>query len=286
MKNNFPDLARYTTVGIILIACLGVTAYMTGQALIKETEGSAGSTQDFSTADGGDCNIAVIPLVGQLFASAADATAQSASDGSSNASAENILQEIERAQDDDSIQGVVLHVDSPGGSPVAGDLIANALKRLDKPSAAVIWDEGDSAAYLAATGANTIIASPSSDIGDIGVTSSYLDQSGKNAQNGERFVQIVAGVYKDAGNPDSPLTPNEQALLQQQVDEVYQNFVQEVAKNRSLPVSVIKGLADGSSFIASFATSTGLIDTLGDSETARSWFAQKLSTGSAPVLCE
>lgn len=282
MKKDLERLAPYAVVGIVLIACLGVATFITGQALLTLSQ----HTPDFTTATGGKCNIAVIPVVGQLWASEADAEAQTATDNSDNVSAEYVLQQIEYAQNDHAIKGVVLRVDSPGGSPVAGDIIANALKRLTKPSAAVIWEEGDSAAYLAATGANTIIASPSSDVGDIGVTSSYLDQSGANAQNGQKFIQIIAGTYKDAGNPDEPLTPAEQNLLQQNVNEVYQNFIQEVAQNRSMTVDAVTALATGSSFVASAATSTGLIDSIGDSETARAWFQDKLGKGSDPVLCE
>ncbi len=286
MKSNLPTLARYTAVAIILIACFGVTAFVVGKALLKEQVKLGESNQGFSTADGGECNIAVIPLVGGLYASEADAQSQTATDNSDNVSAEYILQQIERVQDDSSIKGVVLRIDSQGGSTVGGDLIANALKRLNKPSAAVIWGLGASAAYLAATGANTIIASPSSNIGDIGVTDSYLDQTGKDAQNGQKFISIIAGTYKDVGNPDSPLTPAGYALLQQETNEVYQNFVQEVAQNRSMSVSAVKALASGTPFIASSATSTGLIDAIGDSETAREWFQQKLGANSNPVLCE
>lgn len=273
-------------VGAVSIGLLGVATFVTGRALLKEQQKLSWPSDDFATADGRRCDIAVIPMVGQLWASEDDAVAQNAADGSANVSAEHILQQIERAKGDHSIKGVVLRVDSPGGSGVAGSLIANALKRLGKPSVALIWDQGDSAAYWAATGANTIIASPNSDVGDIGVTGSYLDQSESNAQKGEKFIAIAAGAYKDVGNPDNPLTPEGQAFIQKQVDEMYQNFLQEVARNRSMSVEAVKNVADGVSYIASTATSTGLIDALGDSETARAWFKQKLGTWSDPVLCE
>lgn len=281
MESTRGDIGRFSIKVLIFVVLFGVATFFTGKALLKELVKLGAPDESFSTADGGACDIAVIPMVGQLFASEADA--QAAGD---SVSAEYILQELERASDDDSIKGVVLRIDSPGGSPVAGSLIASALKRLTKPSVALIWDEGDSAAYMAATGATTIIASPSSDIGDIGVTSSYLDESGKDAQDGEKFIQIAAGTYKDAGNPDNPLTPADQALLQKNVDQVYQNFIQTVATNRSLSLDTVKSLGDGASFVASYATSTGLIDSIGDSDTARAWFAQKLGAHSDPVLCE
>ncbi len=285
MKNTSP-LFRYTLVGVVLIICFGVATFAAGSALLGEWNEFERPSQGFSRADGGDCDIAVIPMAGQLWASQVDADAQTSADGSSNISAEEILRRLELAKSDDSIRGVVLRVDSPGGSAVAGSLIANALKRLGKPSVALIWDMGDSAAYLASTGADTIIASPNSDVGDIGVTGSYLDQSESNAQNGEKFISITAGAYKDVGNPDNPLTPAGKELLQKQVNEMYQNVLQEIAQNRSMSVEAVRSVANGVSYIASTATSTGLIDSLGDSETARAWFEQKLGEGSDPVLCE
>lgn len=289
MKIHFSKTVRYPVAIAILVACLGIAAFVVGKAFLFEPN------QEFTTANEGSgnsssqtpqCNIAVIPMVGQLWASEANAKAQTSVDSSANVSAESILQQIHRAQDDNSIKGIVLRIDSPGGSGVAGSLIANALKRLGKPSVALIWDQGDSAAYWAATGASTIIASPNSDIGDIGVTQSYLDQSGSNARNGQKFISIAAGAYKDVGNPDNPLTPAGYALLKKQVDQVYQNFVQEVAQNRSMSESAVENVANGVSYVASSATKTGLIDSLGDSETARAWFEQKLGNGADPVLCE
>ncbi|MHB8860531.1 MAG: signal peptide peptidase SppA [Minisyncoccota bacterium] len=281
-----PLFARYLLAGIALVVCLGVTTLVTGRALLKEQQRLSLPSDDFSTADGRGCDIAVIPMVGELWASEANASAQTAADSSANVSAEYILQQIERAKGDHSIKGVVLRVDSPGGSGVAGSLIANALKRLGKPSVALIGDQGDSAAYWAATGATAIIASPDSEVGDIGITGSYLDQSGSNEQSGKKFISITAGAYKDVGNPDNPLTPEGQAFIQKQVDEMYQNFLQEVARNRSMSVDAVRRVADGVSYVASTATSTGLIDALGDSETARVWFKQKLGAWSDPVLCE
>jgi protease-4 len=228
----------------------------------------------------------VVPLEGQLFASQADANAQTASDNSDTTSAEYVLQQIEQADADSSIKGVLLRVDSPGGSPVGGEMIANALKALNKPSVAVIWDEGDSAAYLASTGADEIIASPFSDVADIGVTSSYIDQSQKDAAEGLQFIQISAGTYKDTGDPDNPLTPAGKELLQQDVNIDYQTLINEIAKNRSMSVDAIQPLANGASIVGSAALGTGLIDAVGDDATARAWFGKKLNIGANAVLCE
>jgi protease-4 len=282
---HIPRPLQYFFIVLLLLLFAGGIAYYVGNQLLERGNDIPNEKEPYQTADGYSCNIAVIPLSGQLWASQSNADAQTATDNSANVSGEEIVAELERAQDDSSIKGVVLQIDSPGGSGVGGEMIANALKRLQKPSAALILGSGDSAAYWAATGANTIIASPASDVADIGVTGSYLDQSGQNAQKGQKFIQIAAGQYKDVGNPDMPITATGQAYLQKLVDAEYQTFTKEVAANRNLPLATVQKLANGNSLNGSMAIGTGLIDQLGDAEMARQWFAMKLGKGSNPILC-
>jgi protease-4 len=285
---RLPTSFQYFVVGAVLLVGAGGLTYYVGNKLLQDASNISQETplQTYQTADGNDCNIAVIDLTGQLWASKADADAQTATDNSDNISAEEILGDLEQAKDDGSILGVVLRVDSGGGSPVGGELIANALKSLGKPSVALIEDEGDSAAYLASTGANVIIASPFSDVADIGITSSYLDQAGSDSQSGEKFIAVAAGQYKDVGNPDAPVTPADQAYLQGLVNGDYQTFIKEVAQNRSMSVASVQALANGDSLTGAMAMGTGLIDKLGDASTAQQWFTGKLGKGSGPVLCD
>jgi ClpP class serine protease len=60
---------------------------------------------------------------------------------------------------------------------------------------------------------------------DIGVTQSYLDQTKQDEQNGLTFISLTAGKYKDAGNPDAPLTPAEKVLFQRDLNIMMQNFI-------------------------------------------------------------
>ncbi len=280
-----PTSLQYLLVGATLLVCAGGITYYVGNKLLERANDIPQAILPYQTSDGYACNIAVIPLTGELWASKANADAQTAADSSANISAEEILADLEKTRDDNSIKGVVLRIDSPGGSGVGGELIANDLKSLGKPTVAVIEDDGDSAAYLAATGATVIIASPFSDVADIGVTSSYVDQSGSNAQSGKKFVQITAGTYKDAGNPDAPLTAADKTYLQQLVDNDYQTFIKEVSQNRVLPLATVQRLANGNSLTGAMAMGTGLIDKLGNISTAQQWFADKLGNSSDPVLC-
>ena len=288
---KIPTPLEYFLVGAVLLGVAGgITYYVDDQLLQDEssiTQNPHSSLpQTYQTADGNSCNIAVIDLTGQLWTSKGNADAQTATDNSANISAEEILGDLEQAKDDDSIKGVVLQIDSTGGSGTGGEMIANALKRLGKPSVALIQGDGDSAAYLAATGANIIIASPFSFVADIGATASYIDQSENDEENGKQFVQIAAGKYKDVGNADAPITSAGQAYLQVLVNNNYQAFVKEVAQNRSMSLVTVQNLANGDALTGDMAMGTGLIDKLGDANTTEQWFATKLGKGSDPVLCD
>ena len=126
------------------------------------------------------CNTADIKLYGALvyYPSESDGASPSAlGDGSSDQTAsEDIRAQIEAADSDPGVKAILLQIDSPGGDPVAGEDVADALKHASKPTVALVADEGTSAAYWAATGAQTIFASANSSVADIGVTQSYLDR--------------------------------------------------------------------------------------------------------------
>lgn len=192
---------------------------------------------------------------------------------------EEVVSAIMSADADPSIKAVLLEVDSYGGAPVAGEEIANALKALSKPSVAVIRQSGTSAAYLAATGADRIFASKSSDVGSIGVTMSYLE----NIDDTKKYVQLSSGKYKDAGDPDKPLTEDEKAMLLRDVKIVHENFIEAVAENRNIPAEEVKKIADGSSMLGAAAISLKLIDEIGSWKEAENYLEQQI--GEKPVVC-
>lgn len=234
----------------------------------------------------GFCNIAIIPIVGNVIPYAgAD------EDGSGNmppsTNPEDTLVALRVAEADPNIRGVLVRIDSLGGSPVAAEVIANGLKHASLPLAALIREAGASAAYLAATGAKTIIASPFSDIGSIGVTMSYIDNSAKNTKEGLQYVPLTSAKFKDYGDPDKPLTADERTLLERDLKIYHEQFVKEVAENRNLPIEQVVKLADGSSMPGALALENKLIDALGDKETARAWFAEQLKLPLEEVMfCE
>ena len=205
-----------------------------------------------------DCNVANIKLHDSLF------TYVKESDECYDcASSEDIVNQIKDAEADDNIKAIILNIDSSGGWPVAAQEIADALKSAKKPSVAWIRDTGASAAYFAATGADRIFASDLSDVGSIGVTMSYLDNSKKNQKDGLTFNSLSIGAYKDTGNPDKILTKEERDLLMSDLQKSYDIFVANVAENRNLSIEKVRELADGNTMKGREALEVGLIDQLG-----------------------
>jgi len=233
------------------------------------------------------CNIAVIPIVGEIIPYAGAEKDGSGNELPPTTNADDVLSLLRAAETNSNIRGILVRIDSGGGSGVPAEIITNALKRTPLPAVALIREMGASAAYLVATGARTIIASPFSDIGSIGVTMSYVENATKNAQEGLQYVPLASAQFKDYMNPNKPLTQAERMLIERDLTIYHKQFVEEVAKNRNLPLEQIAKLADGSSMAGALALENGLIDSLGDQQTARVWFADNLTISPTNVVfCE
>jgi protease-4 len=231
------------------------------------------------------CTVASIPLHGELLATAGGYDGMV--DQNQMSTADTIVDEIHAADADSSVHAIILDVDSPGGSPVAGDEVARALQEASKPTVVVMHDQGASAAYWASAGADHIVASPISDVGSIGVTMSYTEQAGANKENGSRWIGIASGDYKDAGNPDRPLTNTEKEYFQTQVDAVYQYMLDRISTMRPVRTrEQYAELADGRSYLGSEAVNLGLVDQVGGVAEALAYVEHTigLRTGGA-VLC-
>lgn len=242
-----------------------------------------------TTISDGSCNIAVIPIIGDIvpYAGANKDGTTYDEDLPPTSNPDDTLAALRSAENDPNILGVLTRIDSSGGSPVAAEIIANGFKHSSMPVAALIREIGTSGAYLIATGAKTIIASPFSDVGGIGVTMSYLENTAKNANEGLQYVSLSSAKFKDYGNPNKPLTPAERALIERDLKIYHEQFIKEVAENRDLPIEQVAKLADGSSMPGALALENKLIDAVGDQETARAWFAEQLKLKPEEVVfCE
>ena len=239
-------------------------------------------TKTFSHPGKNQCNVAHIFLEGELTQSSSEATKPE--DKHSYTVSDNVLKQIEEAENNSTIKGVVLEIESSGGSPVAGEEIANALKRSEKPNVALIKDIGASAAYFASTGANRIYASALSDVGSIGITGSYTSKERSNAMKGITYNSLSMGKFKDSGDQDKPLSGEERVRLMDTVKKTYDIFVAQVAENRHLKIEEVYKLADGATYVGNDALKLGLIDSIGGMTEVKEYLSSQ--TKEDIVLCE
>lgn len=267
---------------ILLIAILLPVIFYVGLKLWGDWHDEWSGYNASNYIGDGYCNIAVVPILGEVHSYGVMYDEFGNEIVSTNMS--DTLSLLGRAESEPGILGIMALIDTPGGSAAAAELIAAELKKSVMPNAAYIADSGTSAGYLIASGADTIIASPFSDVGSIGVTMSYLDYSKQNTEQGIDYVSLTSGKFKDYGTPDKPLTAEERTLLERDLSIWHDEFVRQVATNRDLPVEDVAKLADGSSMPGSLALEAKLIDAVGDKEVARKWFAEKLGLPSEEVV--
>lgn len=184
---------------------------------------------------------------------------------------ESVKSQIEHALEDDSVKAILLEVNSPGGSAVASDEIAEMVKEARKKKPVVAWlgEWATSGAYYVASAADYIVASPATVTGSVGVIFILPEYSELMRKLGVNMTVIKAGEHKDFARGYRPLTEEEEEMLQSVVDEIYDVFVREVAENRNLsPEYVRASIASGSVFSASRAKELGLVDEIGTKERA------------------
>ncbi|WMT85176.1 S49 family peptidase [Wolbachia endosymbiont of Listronotus oregonensis] len=160
---------------------------------------------------------------------------------------EKIRKEIEEALIDEEVEIIILDIDSPGGE-VNGlfdlaDFIyeARALKKI----IAIANDDAYSAAYAIASSAEKVFVSRTSGVGSIGVIASHIDQSGFDEKQGIKYTTVFAGSRKNDLNPHEPITSESLESLQEEVDRLYEMFLQLIARNRNLSTERIKSTEAG-----------------------------------------
>lgn len=178
-------------------------------------------------------------------------------------STEGIISRVSAAVADSSIKGIVLDVDSPGGTVPGVQEAADAIYAAshEKPIVAVANSLMASAAYWMASAAGRIVAAPGSDVGSIGVYMAHIDISQALANEGVKVTVIKAGKYKAEGNPWEPLASDAVENWQTEVDSIYRDFVSAVATGRGVSVATVRGdFGQGRTMLASDAMKAGLVD--------------------------
>lgn len=181
----------------------------------------------------------------------------------------SIMSQIREAAADDSVKALVLRIDSGGGSATAAEEIGRELARFKektkKPIVATMANSGASAAYwIAACASDKVYANATTLTGSIGVYMPYMNTEELFKKIGITSDKIKSGPYKDIMTNDRPMTAEERAILQNIVNEIYDQFIYAVAAGRQMETSKVRELADGRVYTGLQAKNLGLVDELGD----------------------
>ena len=177
--------------------------------------------------------------------------------------------QLDKAAEDDAVKAVVLRIHSPGGTATASDIIYGEIQRFKAkkpvPVVAQLMGIATSGAYYAAMAADSVYAQPTTVTGSIGVIFTGINVSGFMEKLGLADQTITTGPYKDVGSPLRRMTPEERALVQSVINDLYQRFVVVVETGRpQLTPGRVAELADGRIYSAPQALANGLIDGISD----------------------
>ena len=235
-------------------------------------------TEDYTK--GKSNKVAVIELEGMISASPNGNFLEQDADASS------MLKSLSSVKEDKNIAGVILKINSPGGTVAMSQNIYNKIidLRKEKPVIAVFDDLGASGAYYIASAADRIIAQEGTLTGSIGVIFSFMDYHDllANKLNISNVV-IKSGKFKDIGSGTRGMTEEERELMQSIVNDSYNQFLNAIIKGRvnrtdnytakktALSESVLRNYADGRIFTGIQAKQLGFIDETGDMDTAKTF---------------
>ena len=177
-------------------------------------------------------------------------------------SASQIENALNDANKNPNVKAIVLDINTRGGSEVASEEISGDIKKISKPVIAHIGDNGLDESYLIASSADTIVASPSSSIGGIGL--SYIESTKYSNENltgvyNEKYLKLKKSKKADTGNL---------ANGQKMIDQDYTQFIKKIAENKNMNPNDLSKLAYGKKYNGNEAKNLGLIDKIGNKNKA------------------
>ena len=208
--------------------------------------------------------IVVIPLSGTIT-----------TEGSSLLSGSTITPELVRdyltkVEKDKAVKAIVFRIESPGGEIAPCQEILWEIERIQetKPIVVSMGGMATSGGYYISTKADKIVALPSTQTGSIGIISAVINVEELLEKLGIQIEIFKGGKYKDMHWGFRELTPEEEEIVQQMIDEFYEQFIDVVAEGRGLSREEVRDLATGQIYTGTEAKELGLVDELGDLDTA------------------
>lgn len=183
-------------------------------------------------------------------------------------SPEGLKAQLDAAEQNPHIKAVVLRVNSGGGVATAGEEMSRYVRDFSKPVVVSCASLDASAAYMISSQADYIYTAETSAVGSIGVIMSVTDLSGLYEKLGISVDNITSADAKDAGGGNRPLTEEERAWYQAQVDQINDVFIKTVADGRAMTEDAVRALANGLTYTGIDAVENGLADEIGTLEQA------------------
>lgn len=257
---------------VLIFACI-----LVGVIILSVACNRLGSDEDSQYADISKDHISVLYIEGTI----------SGEDSDSAYNHEWVLNRLEDVQSNPNNKGLILFVNTPGGSVYETDEIYEKLleyKQSGRPLYSAMGSMAASGGYYISAPADRIVANRNCWTGSIGVTiGTVFDISELLEKYGIKATTITAGKNKAMGGMTEPMTKEQKDILQSLVDEAYEQFVDLVAEGRNLPVAKVKKLADGRIYTAKQAMDRGLVDQIGTLEDAVSHMRQTYGLDSCIV---
>ena len=258
-KGGIPDWGMALIIIAAVILCIALLATSCNKAIDKVAD-SIGSNDESSTTvttNYGHDYIGVINIEGTI-----------SEDGSSTYNHEYILNSIDAMENDSENKGIILYLDTPGGTVFASDEVYLKLKeyqeKTDRPVYASMQSMAASGGYYISACADKIYANRNTWTGSIGVTlGTMYDVSELLDALGVKTNTITSGKNKAMGSSVEEMTDEQREIYQSLVDEAYDQFVEIVANGRGMTVKEVKKIADGRVYTAKQAKENGLVDEIG-----------------------
>jgi protease-4 len=185
--------------------------------------------------------------------------------GSDGITATGLVKLLRQVENDSSVKGVILRIDSPGGDGIASDDILHAARSLSakKPLIISMSDLAASGGYFIAMTGDPVVAYPNTLTGSIGVFFGKVNLKGLFDKVGLATYTLKRGRFADIDTTTAPLDDEQRAKLRREIETFYKGFVDRVAAGRKKPYDTVEPLAQGRVWLGAQAKQNGLVDELG-----------------------
>lgn len=234
---------RWIAVGIVFAVLVGILS-LQGFLLFRVLP------SDSSLTEFDDERLAVLSVDGTIL------------------SVQKQLNLIRKYRESDSVEGLLVDVNSPGGAVAPSQELSDAVERFSetgRPVVATVRSLGASGGYYVASSADTIVANPGSMVGSIGVIMQFMQVKDLMNKVGVDYQVVKSGDFKDLGSPFREMKAEERAVLKNLIMDVYDQFLNHILDHRTqLSRSELESMADGRVFTGQQALQKNLIDATGN----------------------